>query len=941
MPFPRPATFSERPRTRTVGAGRPRTAVSVAGGPEYSPVVCAVMESRGLVAQVGLAFVDPSTSECTLCEFSDSQSYVNTVHNLGFRGICEIIVPDNLEQNPTSKLLYAIHDMLPNMRVTSVPRKHFNDKAGAEHIMRLSFQSEAEALNIALSGKFCAMAAAAAAIVHAELQFNVKFLTNGLRVKYQSSDGMMIIDYSTVRNLELIQNLRNPKSGDCLYGLLNRTVTPMGARLLRSSILQPLTDQAVLEDRLDAVQEMVSSQEMFHATKKALQAFSDMDKLLTSLIIVPTNQSSKFFERSINDVILLKKELGSIAPVYIALGGCQSKLLCTSRNLFMVDKVQAVQELIDRVISPDTTWANTPLDLRNQRCYAVNSGMNGLLDVARLAYKEQVEVVFTMSQELCREYELPSLELKYEVQRGYYLRIPTADIEEKPLPPVFVNILRKKKFTECTTLEIMKRNARLGDIVAEVLLMSDKSIKELIDAIRADISDLYKVSEGIGMLDMICSFAALALSQEYCRPEFKGAVAIKSGRHPIREKIHKEKFIPNDTYAGRQSRFQIVTGCNMSGKSTFIRQLALLTVMAQIGSFVPAEYAAFPIVGNLFARVSMDDGVEANVSTFAAEMRETAFILQNATADSMIIIDELGRGTCTQDGLAIAIAVCEALIARKAYVWFATHFRELGAVLAHKSGAITLHMEVEMREEQNMTSMLYKIADGPAAEQHYGINLARIVGLPLSIIQRASEVSTVIAQKAEQRKVSSKGYIEAQRQKTVFQLIEHLHQARNSSMTDQALRRWLTRLQQDFSERMDALKRLAAENADGEDDEDETDETIATTSTTEITTADEGGDTSADVEMSMSGQEASSMLLSPTGSPEQATASASEESHTWHSQSHITDSGGGSNSYYSGELSTTEEGSSTRNDYPTTSDTYASSLDLQDIEELSDVEDQI
>ncbi|KAF3912069.1 hypothetical protein ABW21_db0202527 [Orbilia brochopaga] len=356
----------------------------------------------------------------------------------------------------------------------------------------------------------------------------------------------------------------------------------------------------------------------------------------------------------------------------------------------------------------------------------------------------------------------------------------------------------------------------------------------------------------------------------------------------------------------------------MSGKSTFIRQVALMTIMAQIGSFVPAEYAAFPVVDRLFARVSMDDGVEANVSTFAAEMRETAFILQNATAGSIVIIDELGRGTCTRDGLAIAIAVCEALIERK------------------------------MRAEKNVTSMLYKVSEGPATEQHYGINLARIVGLPPGIIQRASEVSTAIAQNAEQRKASSKGYIKAQRSKLIFQLVEHLAQARRSNMTDLALRKWLARLQEDFAYRMSQLNTANDDEDDdstNEEDEDETSDAMVTNTmtdpTTDTTTADETyEDGSADIEMPMWRQE-TPILITSDGSPEQNTTSTSEQSSARRSGSYMTESGSGSNSYYSVSHSTMEDSRSTRNELTMTSVTYLSSLDLQDIEELSDVEDQI
>lgn len=225
-------------------------------------------------------------------------------------------------------------------------------------------------------------------------------------------------------------------------------------------------------------------------------------------------------------------------------------------------------------------------------------------------------------------------------------------------------------------------------------------------------SVLFKICEAIGMLDMVSrsarlftfyakfiqlsAFAHLVTINEYVRPRISDTLGLKSARHPIREMVMQTKFIPNDVYATQQSRFQIITGCNMSGKSTFIRSIALLSIMAQVGSFVPASSASFPIIHNLFARVGMDDSIESNVSTFAAEMREIAFILRNLEKRSMAIVDELGRGTSTRDGLAIAIAIAEALVNSRALVWFATHFKDLATILSERNGVICLHLAVEV-----------------------------------------------------------------------------------------------------------------------------------------------------------------------------------------------------------------------------------------------------
>ena len=372
------------------------------------------------------------------------------------------------------------------------------------------------------------------------------------------------------------------------------------------------------------------------------------------------------------------------------------------------------------------------------------------------------------------------------------------------LPNIFINVFRRKKFIECQTLDLVKLSQKILDSHLEVLQMSDRVVQELIDKIREDVAPLFRISEGIAMLDMLASFAHLATTQDYIRPELTATLAIKNGRHPIREKIHTDKFVPNDVYATQQTRFQIITGCNMSGKSTYIRSVALMAVMAQIGSFVPASYASFPIHYQLFARVSMDDSIEANTSTFAAEMRETAFILGNINNRSLVIVDELGRGTSTRDGLCIAIAIAEAMIESKALVWFVTHFRDLARFLAERPGVVNLHLAVDMAHPDRML-MLYKVASGYVQEEHYGIALAKVADLPPRVIEVAEEVSRALRASSEQKKKRCKSIVEARRKKLLLGLREQLRQAKEGNMQGEVLRSWLKKLQDEFVRRMSAL----------------------------------------------------------------------------------------------------------------------------------------
>ncbi|KAM5459764.1 MutS protein msh4 [Microsporum canis] len=411
------------------------------------------------------------------------------------------------------------------------------------------------------------------------------------------------------------------------------------------------------------------------------------------------------------------------------------------------------------------------------------------------------------------EYDIP-LDLRFESGRHYYFRVRSFDLREAALPDVFINVYRKKAYVEFQTLDLVKMNQKITDSHNEVISMSDRSIQELIDDIRSQISNLFRIGEAIAMLDMMAAFAYLQNMQDYARPKITDTIAIKSGRHPIREKIHATKYIPNDVYASPQSRFQIITGCNMSGKSTYIRSVALMTVMAQIGSSVPAQYASFPIVHQLFARISTDDNQVTNVSTFSTEMREMAFILHNIDAKSMVIIDELGRGTASVDGLAISIAIAEALVATHALVWFTTHFRDLPRIMEHRSGVINLHLAVDLSNTQSKMTMLYKIVDGYVQEQHYGLALARIFCLPPYLLEVAERVSHHLTLTAQDRIKSSAAISLAKRRRLLLTLGEQLLHARDGVIENEALRKWLLRLQKEFTLRMSDIEAETEEKGD-------------------------------------------------------------------------------------------------------------------------------
>ncbi|KAJ6011613.1 hypothetical protein N7451_003025 [Penicillium sp. IBT 35674x] len=788
IPLPTRTTTSRRPAT-----ARPTTtATSIAS----QDIVCAVSESRGISSTLGLAFVNLVTAEVVLCQICDSPTYVKTVTKIGVFEPNEILFMNTVAE---SKLRFIIQENLPDPIYTFLDRRYWSDKAGQEYLDRLAFSDEADSLKVTLGGSYFAACCFAAALRYVESELQRVFTPHSLRIRFEPSQGSMTIDLKTIVSLELIQNLHIAKSRDSLYGLLNETLTPMGARLLRSTILQPCTERNKLTARYNAVEDLSTKEDMFVSVRQALKGFLDADKVLSSIILVPTKQTVQYVEQSVNNVIILKTYVSAIKGIYQALGAADSDLLITIREVCYPAGHCMVEQLIEGVLNENVTYQSKPLDLRNQRIYCVKAGINSLLDVARQTYKEANADAAELVSKLGDTHDM-TLDLKYDSARHYYICIPIA--EPEPLPDILINIFRKRNRIECQTLDLVKLNQKITDAHNEVISLSDQTIQQLLRDVCSEVAGLFRISEAIAMLDMLAAFAQLSTSYDYIRPELTDTLAIKAGRHPIREQIHASKFIPNDVYATPQTRFQIITGCNMSGKSTYIRSLALTTVMAQIGCFVPAQYASFPIMHQLFARVATTDDLDANVSTFAAEMREMAFILRNVQPRGMVLVDELGRGTSTKDGLAIAIALAEALLASNSFVWFATHFHDLARILSERSGVINLHLAAEITSDATKITMLYRIAEGPVPDRRYGIALAKLVDLPPKVLEVANTVSEELDRIAQRRNNPSRTVAIARKRKLLLSLHEQLIIARNGNMNNKSLFRWVKKLQDEFALQM-------------------------------------------------------------------------------------------------------------------------------------------
>ncbi|WXC65904.1 hypothetical protein SNK03_011683 [Fusarium graminearum] len=801
-PGSRPGTSSGR-RSRTTAAS------SIFGPVEAQDIVCALSEARGVSPVVGVAFVNVSIGEVIISQICDNRAYVKSIHQIQLSSPSRIVFMSTVcPPNNPSTLFSLVQNLTSDAQIDAFERSAWSETEGLEYIQNLAFKDDIEPLKVATQGKFYAISSFAAAMKYIHQKFSINFVPHSLRIQYRPSEDTMMIDISAIQSLEIMQNLRNSKSKDSLFGLLNHTSTPMGSRLLRSNILQPPTDaERVVVTRYDALEELTTNEEMFLEIRKALKMFHDIEKLLTKLIIVHTNANVQKVEEQINQVLMVKSFLEAIPELYTALGPATCDLLTKIRGRCCPEITGPILDKIRQTIEADVTYMKSALDLRNQRTFAVKAGINGMLDVARQTYKELTEEIHLHIDALNGTHKLNAT-LRYDNGRKYWLRFQAADFDDRPIPDILINVVRKKDKIECQTLDLVKLNLRLSDTSNEVVIRSDSVVQDLLRELRDNAPHLFQVCESVALIDMISSFAQLATTRDYVRPDISSTLALKAARHPVLDKNMNGKFVPNDYYSTEQYCFHIVTGCNMAGKSTYIRAVALLQIMAQIGSFVPAEYAAFSIIHSIFARVSLSDNIESNLSTFSVEMREMAFILRNIDNKSLAIIDELGRATSNRDGLAIAIAMSEALIESRASVWFATHFIDLTKVLADRPGVLNLYLAATSSttaEGIPHITMLYKATSGAIrGEEHYGINLARAIGLPQTFIDKAEGVVEDLRKKREASKRSSESSRLVARRKLILNLQDALRQAKDLG-SEEALSGYLTRLQEEFVARMEEV----------------------------------------------------------------------------------------------------------------------------------------
>ncbi len=534
----------------------------------------------------------------------------------------------------------------------------------------------------------------------------------------------MIIDTSTRRNLELTETLREKQKRGSLLWVLDKTKTAMGARKLRQMIEQPSIDKEEINDRLDAVEELFKDAITREELREYMQPIYDFERLLGKISYQSANP---------RDLIALKVSMKMLPPIQYLLKESKSKALQgICENL---DTLQDLYELLEQAINDEPPLAQKDGGI-------IRDGYHEEVDRLRHAKTEGKSWLAELEQQEREKTGIKNLKIKYNKVFGYYLEVTNSFKNMVP-----EHYMRKQTLANAEryiTPELKEMEDTILGAEERVTSLEYELFCQIRETIGAQIARIQKTANAVALLDVYASFANVADKNGYVRPKLneKGIIDIKCGRHPVVEQMLPERqFVENDTFLNNHdNRISIITGPNMAGKSTYMRQTALIVLMAQVGSFVPAKEAKIGIVDRIFTRVGASDDLASGQSTFMVEMTEVANILRNATSKSLLILDEIGRGTSTFDGLSIAWAVVEHISNTKllgAKTLFATHYHELTELEGKIPGVNNYCIAV--KEQGDNIVFLRKIVQG-GADKSYGIQVAKLAGVPDSVIERAKDL---------------------------------------------------------------------------------------------------------------------------------------------------------------------------------------------------------
>ncbi len=659
---------------------------------------------------VGLAYVDISTGEFAATQIAGEEATLAVVEELARLEPREVLLPSTWAERGVT--------LPPGAHVT--PLADYRFEHGYTRQLLLAHFEVSTLAGFGLQDKPLAIRAAGAILSYVEeTQRGSLAQLNTLRS--YSTSSFMTLDMATRRNLELTATIRDGSKRGSLLDVLDRTVTPMGARLLRTWIGQPLLDLAQLEARLDAVEALVGSGTGRAAVREKLRQISDLERLTNRLLVGRAGPRDLLaLADSLSVVPELREIIAPVEPlqaIYDALDPCPD----------------VVALITGAIVEEPPATLNTPGIFR--RGYSPE--LDRVIDASRdakawVAHLEETERERT---------GIKSLKVGFNKVFGYYIEVSKANTGK--VPEEYVRKQTLVNAERYITPELKEYEALILNAEERLLEIETRLFGELCDQVRSRADSLLHTARALAHLDGFTSLAEVAARENYVRPVLTedDVLDIRDGRHPVVEKmLTGKRFVPNDTHFDEQERLHIITGPNMAGKSTIIRQVALITLLAQIGSFVPAREATIGLADRIFTRIGAQDEIHAGQSTFMVEMVELALILAHATRRSLIILDEIGRGTSTYDGMAIARAVVEFIHNNPrlgARTLFATHYHELTELANILPGVANYNVAVA--EEGDSIVFLHRLMPG-GTDRSYGIHVAQLAGIPRAVVNRATDI---------------------------------------------------------------------------------------------------------------------------------------------------------------------------------------------------------
>jgi DNA mismatch repair protein MutS len=654
--------------------------------------------------RAGIAHVDISTGEFHATEL-DVGDVNAALENLNVR---EVLAAESVTDVPG--LCTPLEDWIFSL--------DYADRALREHFRLLTLDG------CGLGGKALAVSAAGA-VLHYLRDTQKSALDHLDRPSFYDRSDSMILDAVTVRNLELLEPLFAGESREStLIHVLDQTCTGMGGRMLRARLLRPCLQLEEIEARLDALQAALDSTIARSEARKLLANVLDLERLLAKLTLGTAGP---------RELLALGRSLALVPKLKEQLTGFKA-----ARLRAIAELLDEIPELRDRILTAIADEPPANLADGGTIRSGYHAGLDELRDVSRNSrqYIAQIEL-----RERTRT-GIQSLKVRFNNVFGYYIEISKPNLHLAPS-----DFERKQTLVNAerfTTPELKDLESKVLDAEDKMLTLEREIFQELRQFAAEHAARIRQTAAAIAELDVTCALAQVAAENRYVRPSFtdSGEIRIVAGRHPVIEKLAEKealRFIPNDLYFDTESQFiAVITGPNMGGKSTYLRQAAAIVILAQMGSFVPADSAALSIVDRVFTRIGAADNLARGRSTFMVEMTEAAVILNTATSRSLVVLDEIGRGTATYDGLALAWAVVEHIHQRiRARTLFATHYHELTELADQLPGVANLHVSV--KEAGDQIIFLRKVEPG-RADRSYGIEVARLAGLPMSVVERAREI---------------------------------------------------------------------------------------------------------------------------------------------------------------------------------------------------------